>query len=177
MDFTLNGNGGPTGADHGGFYPSSVFGRLTSTSNGLLVSTINIANLGKSPQDGFTEYQGFPGPTRPRWGDYSWALFLPGSGDRIYFANEYIQYPNCTGSAFNPPRSVPAAGPGTVWRTGGLRSTTSCRNSITCGRPGGQGCPGASALAGIVCLVDPPSGVDGCSSWVHECACEGASSQ
>jgi hypothetical protein len=102
MDFTLNGNGGPTGADHGGFYPSSAFGRLTSTSGGLLGSTINIANLGKSPQDGFSEYQGYPGPTRPRWGDYSWALYLPGSGDRIYFANEYIQYPNCTGKAFNP---------------------------------------------------------------------------
>ena len=101
MDFTLNGNGGPTGADHGGFYPSSAFGRLTSTSGGLLKSTINIANLGQSPQDGFTEYQGFPGPTRPRWGDYSWGLFVPGTGGRIYFANEYIQYPNCTGSAFS----------------------------------------------------------------------------
>ena len=100
MDFTLNGNGGPTGADHGGFFPSSAFGRLTSTSGGLLKSTINVANLGQSPQDGFTEYQGFPGPTRPRWGDYSWALFVPGTGGRIYFANEYIQYPNCTGSAF-----------------------------------------------------------------------------
>jgi hypothetical protein len=101
MDFTLNGNGGPTGADHGGFFPSSAYGRLTSTSGGLLKSTINVANLGKSPQDGFTEYQGFPGPTRPRWGDYSWALFVPGTG-RIYFANEYIQFPNCTGSAFSP---------------------------------------------------------------------------
>lgn len=102
MDFTLNGNGGPAGADHGGFYPSSAFGRLTSTSGGLLKSTINIANLGKSPQDGFSEYQGYPGPTSPRWGDYSWGLFVPGTGGRIYFANEYIQYPNCTGSAFNP---------------------------------------------------------------------------
>ena len=100
MDFTLNGNGGPTGADHGGFFPSSAFGRLTSTSGGLLKSRINIANLGKSPQDGFSEYQGYPGPARPRWGDYSWGLFVPGTG-RIYFANEYIQYPNCTGSAFN----------------------------------------------------------------------------
>jgi hypothetical protein len=100
MLFTVNGNGGPTGADHGGFYPSTAFGRLTSNSNGLLTSTINIADLGKSPQDGFTEYQGFPGPTRPRWGDYSWGIFLPGSGGRIYFANEYIQYANCTGAAF-----------------------------------------------------------------------------
>ena len=103
MDFTLNGNGGPTGANNGGFFPSSAYGRLTSTSGGLLKSTINVANLGKSPQDGFTEYQGFPiTPTRPRWGDYSWALFVPGTGGRIYFANEYIQFPNCTGKAFSP---------------------------------------------------------------------------
>jgi hypothetical protein len=100
MLFTLAGNGGPTGADHGGFFPSTAFGRLTSASGGLLNSRINIADMGQSPQDGFSEYQGFPGPTRPRWGDYSWGFFLPGSGGRIYFANEYIQFPNCTGAAF-----------------------------------------------------------------------------
>jgi hypothetical protein len=102
MLFTLSGNGGPTRADHGGFFPSTAFGRLTSTSGGLLNSTVNIAVPGKSPQDGFSEYQGFPGPTRPRWGDYSWGLFVPGTGGRIYFANEYIQFPNCTGAAFDP---------------------------------------------------------------------------
>lgn len=100
MVFTLTGDGGPTGTDHGGFFPSTAFGRLTSTSDGLLSSTVNIADMGRSPQDGFTEYQGYPGPTRPRWGDYSWGLFVPGTGGRIYFANNYIQYPNCTGAAF-----------------------------------------------------------------------------
>ena len=100
MTFTLSGNGGPTRADHGGFYPSTAYGRLTSTSNGLLGSVINIADLGESPQDGFTEYGGYPGPTGPRWGDYSNAIFLPWSGGRIYFATNYIQYPNCVGSAF-----------------------------------------------------------------------------
>ncbi len=100
--FTLTGNGGPTGADSGGFYPSTAFGRLTATSKGLLKSTVNIADAGQSPQDGFTEYQGYPGATRPRWGDYSAGIYLPGSGDRIYFANEYIQYPNCEPPAFNP---------------------------------------------------------------------------
>ncbi len=100
MLFTLTGNGGPTGADHGGFFPSTAFGRLTSTSGGLLSSTVSIAAMGRSPQDGFSEYQGFPGTIRPRWGDYSWGLFVPGSGGRIYFANEYIQFPSCTGSAF-----------------------------------------------------------------------------
>jgi hypothetical protein len=102
MLFTLTGNGGPTGADHGGFFPSTAYGRLTGTSGGLLGSTVNIADMGQSPEDGFGEYQGYPGPTRPRWGDYSWGLFVPGSGGRIYFANEYIQYANCTGPAFGP---------------------------------------------------------------------------
>ena len=60
MTFTL------TGKD---FYPSTpAYGRLTSTSGGLLPgSVINVADLGKSPQDGFTEYLGYPGPTSPRW--------------------------------------------------------------------------------------------------------------
>jgi len=97
MTFTLSGNGGPTGADGGGFFPSTAYGRLTSTSGGLVNSTINIADLGQSPEDGFTEYQQ---PLRPRWGDYSWAVYAPGSGGKIYFATNYIQYPNCTGSAF-----------------------------------------------------------------------------
>jgi hypothetical protein len=103
MLFTLNGNGGPTGADNGGFYPSTAYGRLTATSNGLTGSTINIADLGQSPQDGFTEYEPFPAagdPPRPRWGDYSWGIYLPGGSNRVYFANNYIQFPNCTGSAF-----------------------------------------------------------------------------
>jgi hypothetical protein len=100
MAFTLSGNGGPKGADHGGFYPSTAFGRLTAESNGLLGSKINIAALGQSPEDGFTEYQGYPGATRPRWGDYSSAIYLPWSDGRIYFATNYIQYPNCAPPAF-----------------------------------------------------------------------------
>jgi hypothetical protein len=91
MTFTLSGNG---------FYPSTAYGRLTSYSNGLLGSLVNIADLGQSPQDGFTEYDGYPGPTGPRWGDYSNAIFLPWSGGTIYFATNYIQSPNCVGSAF-----------------------------------------------------------------------------
>ncbi len=35
-------------------------------SDGLIGSTINIADLGADAQDGFTGYQGY-GPTRPRW--------------------------------------------------------------------------------------------------------------
>ena len=100
MTFTLNGNGGPTHADHGGFFPSTAYGSLTATSSGLNGSQINIADAGQSPQDGFTEYLGYPDGTSPRWGDYSWAIFLPGGSNRLYFATNYIQFPNCAGSAF-----------------------------------------------------------------------------
>ncbi len=100
MTFTLSGNGGPTGANNGGFFPSTAYGRLASFSNGLLGSVINVVDMGQSPEDGFTEYDGYPTVYRPRWGDYSHAIFVPGSGGRIYFANNYIQYENCTGSDF-----------------------------------------------------------------------------
>lgn len=93
MSFTLEGNGGPTHADRGGFFPSSAYGRVTATSGGLVASTVNITALGLAPQDGFTEYLGLPGPIRPRWGDYGAVAFMPGTG--FYFASEYIQYPNC----------------------------------------------------------------------------------
>jgi hypothetical protein len=99
--FTLNGNGGLAGADNGGFFPSSAFGRVASTSPGLLSSTINIANLGKSPYDGLTEYQSYPSAGfdfRPRWGDYGAAIV---SGGKAYFASEYIQFPNCQPPAFD----------------------------------------------------------------------------
>jgi hypothetical protein len=109
MDFTLSGNGGPTGADHGGYYPSTAYTMLSSypngpsfsngssNSNGPSQSTINIADLGMAPEDGFAEYLGYPGTTSPRWGDYSNAVFANG---QFYFSTNYIQYPNCTGSAF-----------------------------------------------------------------------------
>jgi hypothetical protein len=98
--FSLSGNGGPSGANHGGFYPSTAYGRVSSTSSGLLGSVINIVDLGEAPQDGFTEYQGYPAPTGPRWGDYSAAIFLPGSGGKIFFSTNYIQSRNCLGSNF-----------------------------------------------------------------------------
>ncbi|MGH3259633.1 MAG: hypothetical protein ACRDOU_30255 [Streptosporangiaceae bacterium] len=94
MSFTLN---GPD------YYPSSAYGRVSTTSDGLVNSTINIADMGADAQDGFTEYQGYPGGTRPRWGDYGSAIFLPYSGGRIYFSSEYIQYLSCSGSAFDTP--------------------------------------------------------------------------
>ncbi len=98
MSFTLSGNGGPTGADSGGYFPSSAFGRVTTTSPGLVGATMYVAALGQAPQDGFTEYQPLPTIPRPRWGDYGAAVFVPGQG--FYFASEYIPYPNCEPSYF-----------------------------------------------------------------------------
>jgi hypothetical protein len=102
ITFTLTGNGGPTAADGGGFYPSTAYGRVSIASHGLIFNRINVVDLGQSPQDGFTEYQfiaAYGGP-RPRWGDYAWAIFYPFSDGRIYFATEYIQSPNCSDSQF-----------------------------------------------------------------------------
>jgi hypothetical protein len=92
MTFTLS------GAD---YYPSTAYTWLT-----MSTGVIHITAMGKSPQDGFTEYQGYTSTfgtltTRPRWGDYSAAIFVPSMGSggggqgKIYFATEYIQSPNC----------------------------------------------------------------------------------
>jgi hypothetical protein len=97
MDFTLSGNGGPTGADHGGFYPSTAYGTFSGNGSGLDHSTIHIADLGQAPEDGFTEYSGYPGPTGPRWGDYSAAVFADG---QFFFATNYIQSPACSDATF-----------------------------------------------------------------------------
>jgi hypothetical protein len=101
MSFTLSGDGGPTGADNGGFFPSSAYGMLSPTAPGLVGGTAFIADLGQAAQDGFTEYQPFPYPgngTRPRWGDYGAATYVPGTG--FYFASEYIQSAACALKVF-----------------------------------------------------------------------------
>ncbi len=98
--FTLSGDGGPTGADSGGFYPSAAYLVVSGPGSD---QTIHIAALGHSPQDGFTEYQYNTGTLsvffRPRWGDYGQALFDPTVG-RFFFSSEYIQSPNCSDSAY-----------------------------------------------------------------------------
>jgi hypothetical protein len=80
------------------FFPSTAFARLSAFS-GRITSPVFVADLGQAPQDGFTEYLGFPGPLSQRWGDYSAAVYAPGTG-KIYFANEYIPFPACSGPAF-----------------------------------------------------------------------------
>jgi hypothetical protein len=98
--FTLTGDGGPTGADNGGFYPSTAFGRVSAGwGAGLLGSRVNVVDLGQDPQDGFTEYDGYPGATSPRWGDYSGGVYDPRS-NKIFFSTQYIQYPSCAPPEF-----------------------------------------------------------------------------
>ena len=93
MVFTLS---GPN------YYPSTAFGEFTATSSGLSPGTIHIADLGMAPQDGFTEYQGYPpAATRPRWGDYNWAVYVP-STDTVYFGSGYIQSAACSNFVSNP---------------------------------------------------------------------------
>lgn len=87
--FTLTGNGGPTAADGGGFYPSTAYVKVPLGASGAGSGVIHVVDLGQAPDDDFTEYFG-----RPRWGDYSQGVFDPATG-QIYFANEYIQSPSC----------------------------------------------------------------------------------
>ncbi len=98
VSFTLSGNGGPSGANGGGYFPSSAFGWVSSSSRGLVAGKIYITAMGKGAQDGFTQYLGYPNSIRPRWGDYGAAIFVPGKG--FYFASEYIQNANCPSSKF-----------------------------------------------------------------------------
>lgn len=98
MSFTLSGNGGPTGADAGGYFPTSAFGRVITSSGGLVGSQLYPTAVGLAPQDGFTEYTPDPTTPRPRWGDYGAAVYMPGVG--FYFASEYIPYPACSLASF-----------------------------------------------------------------------------
>jgi hypothetical protein len=80
------------------FYPTSAYATIDRSG----VGPVKVAALGQSPQDGFTEYEyrnggKGAGPFRPRWGDYSASVAV---GQTIYFASEYIQYPNCSDAAF-----------------------------------------------------------------------------
>jgi len=95
MAFTL------TGPD---FFPSSAFVKVSMSSHGSLGSVIYTSATGQGAYDAVTEYEnynaavGLPGyATVPRWGDYTWAVW---SGGKVFFATEYIQYPNCSDSQF-----------------------------------------------------------------------------
>ena len=87
------------GADSGGFFPSSAFGRLTSTS----ARTAAVHHQHRRPgpvarRTASASTRTIPsGLIQPRWGDYGNAIYM---GGKVYFASEYIQYPNCKPPAF-----------------------------------------------------------------------------
>ena len=80
-------------------YPSSGYAWINKTSTGPIGGTVYVSAAGQAPQDGFSEYQliQYSGSYRPRWGDYTWAIW---SGGKVYFSTEYIQSPNCGNAAF-----------------------------------------------------------------------------
>ena len=96
---------GVTGSGHGimtftltgpGKWPSSAYTTISATAG---AGPITVAVAGASPQDGFSEYQGYgTGAFRPRWGDYSAAV---ADGSTVFFAAEMIQYPNCPWKTFH----------------------------------------------------------------------------
>jgi hypothetical protein len=114
MAFTLSGTGGQNGAfgqsgiggQNGGYFPSTAYLILSSNGNGFGQNSfgqgvIHIADQGRSPTDGFTEYQSLGTSSyRPRWGDYSQAVFDPSTG-KFYFGTEYIEHPNCGDKTFS----------------------------------------------------------------------------
>ena len=57
---------------------------------------------GQVPAGRLHRVPGLPGPDPPPLGRLQLGALPAGSRRADYFANEYIQYPNCTGSAFNP---------------------------------------------------------------------------
>ncbi len=82
------------------YWPSAGYVQISAAAGN---SAVHIADLGQSPQDGFSEYQFFGTPNwRPRWGDYGYAAWDNGF---LYFASEYIQYPNCDDATFTVDRS------------------------------------------------------------------------
>lgn len=76
MAFTLVG---------GGYYPTAAYANFGPAG----LSTVQIAGLGRAPQDGFSEYNSFGSPPRPRWGDYGAAVT---SGSTVFIASEYIAH-------------------------------------------------------------------------------------
>jgi hypothetical protein len=75
------------------YYPSAVYATIDPSSG---PSSVKIAGAGVGPDDGFTGYPPFGGPTG-RWGDYSAAV--PDGSGGAWVATEYIGQ-SCTNAEF-----------------------------------------------------------------------------
>jgi hypothetical protein len=76
------------------YFPSAVYATIDPTASGP--SAVHVAAAGLGPDDGFTGYPPFGGPTA-RWGDYS-AAVADTSGN-VWLATEYIGQ-TCTVAQF-----------------------------------------------------------------------------
>ncbi|HEX2679709.1 MAG TPA: hypothetical protein VHQ03_00270, partial [Candidatus Dormibacteraeota bacterium] len=67
------------------FFPSAAFASIDAGGVGV----VQVAAAGAGPADGFsgTSVFNFPGPARPRWGDYGAAVVV---GSNVWMASEYI---------------------------------------------------------------------------------------
>jgi len=76
------------------YFPSSVYATIDPTASGP--SAVHVAGAGVGPDDGFTGYPPFGGPTA-RWGDYSAAV--ADTAGNVWLATEYIGQ-SCTAAQF-----------------------------------------------------------------------------
>jgi hypothetical protein len=76
-----------------GYYPSAVYATIDPTSG---PSGVHVAAPGAGPDDGFTGYPPFGGPTG-RWGDYSAAV--ADTDGNVWLATEFIGQ-SCTPAEF-----------------------------------------------------------------------------
>jgi hypothetical protein len=77
-------------------FPSVAYTTMSAAAG---AGPVTVALAGASPDDSFSEYQGFGTPAfRPRWGDYSAAVV---DGSAVVFAAEMIQFANCDWATFH----------------------------------------------------------------------------
>ena len=86
-----------TGKNH---YPSATYTVLGAK------PTVRVISEGLGPQDGFTGYQAFNDPPRPRWGDYGATAM---DGNTLWVASETIEQ-RCTLSEYIGPPDLSAFG-------------------------------------------------------------------
>ena len=97
--FTLTGNGGPTGADNGGFFPSTAFGQLSAGASDLQGSKVSVVDLGQSPRTVSASTWASPVPP-VRAGVTTALASTTRVSNKIFFSTNYIQFPNCAPPQF-----------------------------------------------------------------------------
>jgi hypothetical protein len=94
------------------YFPSAGFATIDSHGTGA----VQIAKLGVGPADGFSGYNLYGNPPRPRWGDYGAAATV---GNTIWIASEMINQ-TCTLAQYE---GAPFGGTGAFGSCGGTRTS------------------------------------------------------